>query len=100
MHTPNGNLIFKEHPSGLFYCTLKEFHAALSNNQVQMIQTVQDNKMKYTQRQYDRALAAYEAYTKIGCPSIYDFKIMIKNGLINNCPITIEDVSIAEDIFG
>ena len=100
VHTPNGVLIFKEHPSGLYYCSLEEFHDAMSPNAVQLIQTVEDNKSRYTQRQYDRALAAYEAYTKIGCPSINDFRMMIKNGLINNCPITIEDINIAQDIFG
>ena len=100
VHTPNGILEFKEHPSGLFYCTLDEFNGVLSPTAVQMIQTVENNKKKYTQRQYQRAQAAYEAYTKIGCPSMHDFKMMIKNGLINNCPITIEDVNVAQDIFG
>ena len=100
VHTPNGMLEFKEHPTCLFYCTLPEFHAAMTGTSLQLIQTVEDNKKKYTQRQYDRALIAYEAYIKIGCPSINDFRLMIKNGLVNNCPITIEDVNAAQDTFG
>ena len=65
-----------------------------------MLNTIEDNKNKYSDRQYRRAVRARELYTKIGCPSIQDFKLLVKNCLINNCPVTIEDIKICEDIFG
>jgi len=36
----------------------------------------------------------------IGYPSIVDFKNAVKNNLINNCPVTIQDIVAAEKIYG
>ena len=36
----------------------------------------------------------------VGRPSTEDFKAMIRLNLIKNCPVTIRDVEIAEDIYG
>jgi hypothetical protein len=39
-------------------------------------------------------------YHIIGCPSIENFKAILRQNVIKNCPVTIEDVNIAERIFG
>ena len=64
------------------------------------MQTVDDKKSKHSQHQIDRATRATEVCAKIGCPSIKDHKLLVQNGLINNCPVTLEDIKIAEDVFG
>jgi hypothetical protein len=28
----------------------------------------------------------------VACPSINDYKFMVKHNMINNCPITVEDI--------
>ena len=36
----------------------------------------------------------------LGYPSISDFKEIINTNLIQNCPVTVEDINISIDIFG
>jgi hypothetical protein len=36
----------------------------------------------------------------VGTPTIESFKALIKMNAIKNCPVTTEDVNIAEKIFG
>ena len=93
VHTPDGEIRFIMHESGLWYYDLREGGLCF-------LQTVEENASKYTERQYKRAKLANDIYIKIGCPSVKDFKHLIANNLINNCPVTIEDVKNAEDIFG
>ena len=93
VHKPDRQILFREHPSGLYVHDI-------TDREVIFLQTVEGNKSKYSDRQYRRAVRATEVYAKVGCPSINDYKSLIKNGLINNCPVTLEDIKIAEDIFG
>jgi hypothetical protein len=89
----NKILKFKELKSGLYAIKLNTVQANFIN-------TVQENMMKYSRRQVDRANKAKELYGIVGNPSIADFKIMIKFGLITNCQVTLEDINIATDIYG
>jgi hypothetical protein len=86
-------LKFKELKSGLYAIKLKEVEYIFLN-------TVEDRMSKYSQRQIKGAEKARELYGIVGYPSIADYKNMIKMNLINNCPIAIEDIKIAEDIYG
>ena len=36
----------------------------------------------------------------VGPPTVENFKMMLKTNIIKNCPVTIEDVNIAERIYG
>jgi len=36
----------------------------------------------------------------VGCPTVENFKAILKQNLIKNCPVTVEDVNIAEKFFG
>ena len=65
-----------------------------------MIQTVEENKTFYTERQFQRAKRARDLYLAIGTPSIKDFKAIIRMNAITNNPVTTEDIEIAEKIFG
>ena len=65
-----------------------------------MVQTVQENKHFYTPRQIERAKLARMLYQAIGFPSIQDYKAVIKMNVIKNCPVTLDDIIIAERVFG
>ena len=93
VHKPDAMVYFKEAPNGLY------MHDTTHRDMV-FIETVSQKMEKYTKRQYDHAVRATETYAKVGCPSMGDFKFLIQNNLIHNCPVTIEDLHVAEDIFG
>ena len=59
-----------------------------------------ENKAFYTNRQFAKAKKARELYHALGTPSVQDFKAMLRMNLITNNPITVEDIKIAEQIFG
>ena len=62
--------------------------------------TVADNKINYTDNEYTRALLARKLQNTMGRPSTSDFKKLISNNLLPNCPITVDDINTAENIFG
>ena len=71
-----------------------------NNVKAQLLNTVEENKSFYTQRQFDRAKRARDLYHALGTPSINDFKAMLRMNTITNNPVTTEDINIAEKIFG
>ena len=62
--------------------------------------TVQENKEKYSKRWVERAEVAKRTYGLVGNLSTSDFKNMAKAGMIQNCPVTTEDIEIANHIYG
>ena len=93
IHKPDGNLIFSRATNGLY------FHD-LNNREVNLMQTVEENKSNYSERAFKKAVQARKLYHLIGTPSVKDFKNIIQSNLIKNCPVTINDINIAENIFG
>jgi hypothetical protein len=65
-----------------------------------LVNTVADNKSKYTKEDYLNAVKARELQIKIGHPSTKDFIDIVTNNLLKNCPITKADIMAAEHIFG
>ncbi|KAI2510062.1 Reverse transcriptase (RNA-dependent DNA polymerase) [Fragilaria crotonensis] len=68
--------------------------------QVQLLNTVEENKTFFTQRQFERAKRARDLYHALGTPSISDFKAMLRMNTIIGNPVTTEDIVMAEQIFG
>jgi hypothetical protein len=62
--------------------------------------TVKENSRGYTQRQFDNAKRARRLYHIVGCPTVQNFKHILRQNIIKNCPVTADDVNIAERIFG
>jgi hypothetical protein len=87
-------MYFIMHESGLHYHDPKD--AAFSCN----INTVYGNLKDYTKRQIDGAQRARTLYATLGYPSIKDFKWVIQSNQIKNCPVTIQDVVAANQIWG
>ena len=71
-----------------------------SENEISFVQTVNENESGYSARQISDAKRARELYSKVGFPSNPDFKNLIKNNMIINCPVTSDDVDRANKIYG
>ena len=94
VHTGHGTVKFKR--------TLNNLYKLDPSTQTtfQLLETVEENRKFYTPRQFQRAKQARAIFQAIGTPSLEDFKKLIKVQGIDNCPVTIEDIQLAEDIFG
>ena len=86
--------MFKESEHGLFYMdtSLKQ--------EVTLVNTVADNKAKYTSCNYSRALMVHNIQKIIGRPSTQAFIKIVNNNQLPNCPIKSCDIMVAEKIFG
>ena len=62
--------------------------------------TVEENKTFYTNCQFERAKRARDPYHALGTLSTEDFKAILRMNAVANNPVTIEDIKIAENIFG
>ena len=64
-----------------------------------LVNTVEDNKNKYSNRDYSRAVLARKIQN-MGNPSYRHFCKIVRSNQLRNSPILEEDVRAAEDIFG
>jgi NADPH-dependent 7-cyano-7-deazaguanine reductase QueF len=64
------------------------------------VNTVADNKINYTNRDYKQAMIARKLLNTIGRPSLRRFTKIVENNLVKNCPVTKPDVLAAKDILG
>ena len=103
----NGKILeFKVTPQGLCHCStgkdyLEKIKKAKQKKQEtsNMMDTVQENRKNYTQHQFEHAKSACKLCHNVGTPAVKNFKSLLKANMIKNCPVTIEDVNIAEKIF-
>jgi hypothetical protein len=65
-----------------------------------LVNTVDKNKTRYTDRDYSQALLARKLQNIIGRPSVRSYLNVVANNLLPNCPVTRDDILAAEDIFG
>jgi hypothetical protein len=84
---------FQQSPRGLFYMDTATTGTLLVN-------TVAENKAKYTNRDYAKAELARQIQKRIGRPSTRAFIKIVEQKLLPNCPITRDDILAAEHIFG
>ena len=63
-------------------------------------QTVAENKSFYTKRNLQGANTARTVQSQLGWPSTNHFKHSVSHNLINNCPITVDDITQANHIYG
>ncbi len=89
---------FKQSPNGLYYHDLRADLKRKSG--VAFVNTVAENKNKYSRRAYIRATRARKLHNSLGRPSLRDFITYVQKNRIQNCPITREDIMAAQDIFG
>jgi hypothetical protein len=61
---------------------------------------VAENRKGYTLRQFKCAKEARKLYHIVGTPTMNNFKSLLRMNVIQNFPVTVEDVNISEKIFG
>jgi hypothetical protein len=71
-----------------------------NSTEYQFMTTVQENKAFFTERQFQQAKKARVLYNALGSPSVKDFKAILQLNFIKNNPVRLEDIKIAESIFG
>ena len=92
-------LKFKRTDKGLYqYEVPSKYKESLEISHI--IDTVAENRMGYTKREFDRAKLARKLYHTIGTPTVANFKAALRGNMIQNCPVTSKDVQVAEEIFG
>ena len=100
VHLPNGIVMkFLEFESGLYY------HDGSHNleqvvNPYSFLQSVSDPRTLYHRRELVGADWARDLYIKLGRPSQRRFEHILRQRLINNCPVTVEDAQRARHIYG
>ena len=100
----SGTTPFTEHCSGLYLYDTLSIHPTPtvdnhSNGPIvaySCLQTVADNKSKFTARQVASADAARKLYRLLGRPGYARFLTALRENQILNCPITIDDARRAE----
>ena len=98
--------VFKQVARGVYGCDLagnidgSEERDEDDDGLALALNSVEGNASKYTVRQYRQALLARRVHNSIGFPSLRKFLKIVDGNMIQNCPVTRDDVLIAEDIFG
>ena len=95
VHLPNQEMRFKESTSGLFFYKPTAVTQEHSN-----VTTLTENKTFHTDRQFQKAKRARDFYHAMGTPSLPDLKALLHMNMIKDNPVTLEDVHLAEQIFG
>ena len=90
---PTNNRLYHYHPQklGQNYKSLQDYN---------MIQTVKENKKRYSKQDQKRATRAQKLLHVFDGPSERDTKTMLDMNYIKNCPVISKDTTIAQDIFG
>jgi hypothetical protein len=96
IHKADGTVrVFNQSPKGLYYMDTKKHQEGMT-----MINTVEDNSTKYSQRDYSKAILARKIQKIIGRPSTKTFLSIVEKNLLPNCPVTRDDIIAAERILG
>ena len=94
IHKPDGTVwVFQESDRGLYFMDTNA-------NGTLLVNTVAENKSKYTNRDYSCAVLARQIQQIMGRPSTRSYRNIIDKNLLPNCPITRRNILAAEEIFG
>ena len=97
VHAKNGPVRFTCSPENLYYYKPK-YQGTTTG--MTLVETLSENMKFYTPHQVECARQARKLLHVLGCPTIPDLKAIIQSNAINNCPVTIDDINMAEKIFG
>ena len=102
---PDGTTMkFREYDSGLYFFDTADSNSTKSvvtpYKPFTFIQSVNSNKNMFTQREIAGADRARSLYRKLGRPSEAAFRQWLRQNLIHDCPITIDDAKRALAIYG
>jgi hypothetical protein len=106
VHMDKEIIKFECSPDGLYqYWVSNGYQQGLKEDQKEdgasnLISTVAENRKGYTLRQFERAKEARKLYHNVGTPTMNNSKSLLPMNVVQNCPVTVEDVNISEKIFG
>jgi hypothetical protein len=106
VHMDNEIIKFECSPDGLYqYLVSNGYQQGLKEDQKEdgasnLISTVAENRKGCTLHQFERAKEARKLYHIVGTLTMNNFKSLLQMSVIQNCPVTVEDVNISEKIFG
>ena len=95
MVLPEREVKFQLSPNRLYY-----FDAADRKNSVLLLNTVSENRERFTPRDYKGDWESRRGMHLLGFPPERDFENMVRSKMIVNCPVTFSDVKNAKLIFG
>ena len=99
MQRKDGTIMrFTEHPSGLY--VYKDNESNNSVNAYTLLSTVAEHKRMFSQRQIQQADLARKLYRMLGRPDEKEFRSILQNNFIINCPVTPDDAHWALVIYG
>ena len=98
VHKLKGNdIVFTEHPSSLCFHDAKR---RIEEHEEILVTTVKEKLELHTEREVARSAEARKTCVAVGRPSPSNFLNLIRGNLLLNCPVTVDDVKIAQDIWG
>lgn len=107
VHTTEGIIEFAPTAKGLHALNLRECPEAafLLVNDADLtyhspVQTVRGNYEGFTKKQVQRATLARRLMGMIGAPTERDYQSLVRQNLLQDCPITPSDIANAHTIFG
>jgi hypothetical protein len=92
LHKPDGSARVFSRKAGLY---VSEAYTGTV-----LVDTVAENKSKYSAADYRKAELARKLQVAMGRPSTRALMRMVERKLLPNCPITKQDIAAAEHIFG
>ena len=108
VHKPDGTsrkFVALKKGGGLYFMDTADNHESnvktnLQVHSTSMVSTVTNRKQGYSSRDIARADLAKRVQEIIGRPSTIDFISIINNNSLPNCKVTVQDIKMAEDIYG
>jgi len=97
VHTNQGILEFKPSARGLHYHDVSD---ASSNIELMLVNTVRENFEGYLCHEVEKAKEAQRIQGMIANPTEREFAGMVREQLLTNCPVTVQEVDNADQIFG
>ena len=83
-----------------FIMTDEGLHVHSPKDGFSFLNTVSENKEGFSKRQLKGASRARELYGRLAYPSVKDFRWAVMSNQIANCPVTAEDIDIAQQVWG
>ena len=106
VHLGNGKKVwFEQSSEGLYYhdTATRPNHATFSQlvegHKLMLVDTVAENMEGFSQRQLKGVKMARDAYKTLVFPSLKEFVSMVRNNLIQNFPITPDDIKNAHQFM-
>ena len=101
VHLTNTHLMkFTRCSSGLYFYDTRGIDTVVPELPYSLLTTVKANKEFFSPREIERADKARFLQSQLAWPSTSDFKSYVRDNLLLNCPITVQDITRADAIYG